>query len=56
MNPARPSLKETLMGLSKAQLVALHRIAKDPHKGLRPFFVDPRNMIALRRAMEDKHD
>lgn len=56
MNPASDRLKETLMGLSKTHLLALHRIAKDPKKGVRPFFVDPYNMIALRRAMEEKHD
>lgn len=56
MNPERTPLQETLTGLSKAQLVVLHRIAKDPHKGLRPFFTNPHHMIALRRAMEDKHD
>ena len=56
MNPERTPLQETLTGLSKAQLVALHRIAKDPHKGLRPFFANPHHMSALRRAMEDKHD
>lgn len=56
MNPASDHLKETLTGLSKTHLLVLHRIAKDPKKGVRPFFANPHNMIALRQAMEEKHD
>ena len=38
----------TLARLSTATLRALYRIAKHPTKGARPFFRDPRAMIALR--------
>jgi hypothetical protein len=33
------------------QLEAMHRVAKDPARGLYPFFKDPRAMIALRDAI-----
>ena len=32
-------------------LRALYRIAKNPHRGVLPFFRDPRNMIALRNRV-----
>ena len=41
-----------LTKLKGATLRTLHRIAKHPTKGVRPFFTDPRAMIALRRAAE----
>jgi len=41
-----------LTALSTAHLRALHRIAKHPTKGIRPFFTDPRNMKALREELE----
>jgi len=34
--------------LTPAQIIALHRVAKDPGRGVRPFFRHPRAMIALR--------
>jgi hypothetical protein len=41
-----------LTALSTAHLRALHRIAKHPTKGLKPFFTDPRVMKALREELE----
>lgn len=38
--------------LSPATLAVLYRIAKHPTKGARPFFRDPKAMIALRQAAE----
>ena len=43
-----PDLDAALSRLTPIQLRALHRIAKDPRKGVRPFFLDARAMIALR--------
>lgn len=37
--------------LTDEQLAALHRIAKDPWKGARPFFRDPKAMILLREEL-----
>lgn len=41
-----------LHNFTLAQLEILHRNAKLPHKGLRPFFADPRAMIALRNEIK----
>lgn len=41
-----------LTAMSTAHLRALHRIAKHPTKGLKPFFTDPRVMKALREELE----
>lgn len=54
MRSASPALEKALSRLSERHLQALHRIAKDKEKGLRPFFTDARNMIALRKAVEKK--
>ena len=43
-----------LARLKPATLRALYRIAKHPTKGVRPFFADPRRMIALRQEMENR--
>jgi hypothetical protein len=40
-----------LTRLSPRTLAVLHRIAKDPKKGVRPFFKDARAMIALREEL-----
>lgn len=45
--------------LPTEKLRVILRVAKDPKKGLRPFFADPHEMIALRehcdRAPEVEH-
>jgi len=41
-----------LASMSITHLRALHRIAKHPTKGVKPFFTDPRNMKALREELE----
>lgn len=38
--------------LTTRHLLALGRIAKHPTKGVRPFFADPKAMIALRKEIE----
>ena len=38
--------------LKPATLAVLCRIAKHPTKGARPFFRDPKSMIALREAAQ----
>jgi len=38
--------------LSDKHLLAAFRIAKDKRKGLRPFFANPHDMIALRKEVE----
>lgn len=35
-------------------LKTIQRIAKDKDKGLRPFFADPREMIALRNYVSEQ--
>ena len=42
----------TLARLKPATLRALYRIAKHPTRGARPFFADPKRMIALRQEVE----
>ena len=44
-----------LARLPTATLRTLYRIAKHPTKGARPFFKDPKAMIALRAEVE-KHE
>ncbi len=41
-----------LTAISTTHLRALHRIAKHPTKGVRPFFTDPRSMKMLREELE----
>lgn len=41
-----------LARLSTRHLRALYRIAKHPTRGVRPFFVDARAMIELRKEVE----
>ena len=41
-----------LARLPTATLRALYCIAKHPTKGARPFFADPRAMIALRQELQ----
>ena len=50
--PKQTQLLATLNKLSPAQLIAAHRIAKDPKRGLRPFFTNAYAMIALRTAAQ----
>ena len=50
--PAQPHLLAALARLTPAQLRGAHRIAKDPTRGLRPFFTAPYAMIALRTAAQ----
>jgi hypothetical protein len=45
-----------LRRLSTAQLRALHRAAKHPKKGPRPFFSDPRNMMTLRDELARRNE
>lgn len=40
-----------LAALSADTLLVLYQIAKHPTKGARPFFADPRMMIALREEI-----
>lgn len=50
--PAQTQILAALSRLSPSQLKVLHRIAKDPERGLRPFFTDAYAMIALRNAAQ----
>ena len=45
-----------LARLKPATLRAHYRIAKHPTKGVRPFFADPKCMIALRQEVESRDD
>jgi hypothetical protein len=49
-----PGLVAALERLTQPQLHALHRIAKDPNKGVRVFFTNAHNMITLRNATNAK--
>lgn len=49
-------LADVLRRMPTRLLVALHLIAKDPKKGLRPFFAEPQNMIALRIELSKRND
>lgn len=49
-------LAAALGRLSPAQKRAAYLVAKHPTKGLRPFFMDPKAMIMLRNAVEEKTD
>ena len=42
----------SLARLTTRRLRALYRIAKHPTRGARPFFADPRAMIALRQELQ----
>lgn len=42
----------TLNRLKPQHIAALHRIAKNPKKGVYPFFRDPKLMIELRKLKE----
>lgn len=46
----------TLDHLKPQHIAALHRIAKNPKKGVYPFFHDPKAMIALRKLKEKQDD
>lgn len=49
-------LHEALYGFPTRTLEALHRIAKDPKKGVSPFFSNPHHMIALRTELGRRND
>ena len=48
--PFDPQLVQALNKLAPEQLRAAHKIAKDPQRGLTPFFTNAYAMIALRNA------
>jgi uncharacterized membrane protein YdbT with pleckstrin-like domain len=50
--PEQTQLLAVLDRMTPAQLTAAYRIAKDPKRGLRPFFTDAYAMIALRTAAQ----
>lgn len=48
--PKQEALSAALSRLSPPQLKALHRIAKLPNRGCKPFFTPAYAMVALRSA------
>lgn len=55
-DPAPDALRDVLASMPTEHLRMLHRIAKAPDKGLRPFFADARNMIDLRDELTRRND
>lgn len=49
--PTQTHLLVAISRMTPAQRRAAYRIAKDPARGLRPFFAPPYAMIALRNAV-----
>lgn len=50
--PPMPELQAAVLRLTPAQREAVHRLAKDPKRGLRPFFCNPHAMILLRNSIQ----